>query len=528
MESTAELLERLVEGIRKNGDTFGSAVLYEGAASGADIPQSHLTKIKKWTRQDQPTESIHTFPVLMIDTAPTRNNVIYTAQSQKKSIKAWQGTTFLFNSTGQNSGGLFGGSADHTLQAASQMGRIYDSRLVRTPKGETGSLSYFYSVEGIDSVTDGFIRKLEAGILREVSIHVSVPEGVICSICNDAFSKCMDNAGEYHYPGETYKKPKGSGKETCYMSTGEGILVPLELSAVACPGSVNAHVMQDDEVEDYPVVSLREALGGSREVIEAIHQENTMKTPEQIAEARKKLVEAAAAAGVKIAEFVENAANKDAIEAADVTQENLAETLATELAHEDEEAKKKAKKDDDGDEDPPADGSKQNHLFSNEDCPVCGRSEATNPTPLEDSAAVAKVREEFRAQVTSVVEKSNAAIAAAKADADAAEARAQERDVIFTDFVEETVTLAIERGHKKSSERDSYRESLMALPYLGVREVREAFKTVTKDPDKAKAGLVETMEARAKTNLGATKIETTEAGTKRTTTTTGRARFAAK
>lgn len=512
--STAELLEKLQESVRK-GDVLSSAVLIESAASGKDIPASHLTKIGKWTRTEQAAETLHTFPVLMIDTDPTRNNVIYTSESQKKSIKSWQGTTFLFNHTAQNGGGLWGGSADHTLQAASQMGRIYESKLVKTPKGAIGSLAHFYSVEGIDATTDGFIRKLEAGILREVSIHVSVPEGVICSICNDAFSKCMDNSGEYHYPGETYKKPKGNGKETCYMSTGTSLLTPLELSAVACPGSVNAHVMQDDEVEDYPVTSLREALGGSREVIHLIHQENTM-TDVQLAAARTKLAEAAKAAGVKIRDFIATEANKDLVESAQVTAETV-DALFPEVAPTEVPVVE-----------PPAvvtPPKAQSHLFADADCPVCGRGQEIAPVVAEPEATAA-LRTEFETKILSVIEKSDAAIAAANARVDAAETSNAAAQEMFNDIVAETVTLAIESGTKKEPDRNAYQEQLAALPYPAVREIRETLRASKTTTVTRKEKLVETMSERAKNLLGSTEVVKTDKGTSRSAT-GDRARFAA-
>ena len=220
-------------------------ILSEVAKSGREIPAADLSGIGKWTRSEIDPSKILTFPVLAIDTKPTRNNVQYSAESQKASIKKWVGTTFLFNSAGTNP--AFG-SADHTLQAASQVARIYKAQLVETPAGETGTLVWVYTVRGASEQVDEFINKIESGILREVSIHVQV-EGVNCSICGCSIYDCE----KAHIPGVKY------GKETCVLQT-VGPLTPLELSSVACPGSVNAHVMRDDDSTAYKALPLREAL----------------------------------------------------------------------------------------------------------------------------------------------------------------------------------------------------------------------------------------------------------------------------
>jgi hypothetical protein len=275
-DSTHELNDVLKQ-LSESGDYASSTVLTEESKTGVKIPSSHLAKIQKWTREDIDKELIHTFPVIMIDTEPTRNLVVYTEASQKKSLKGWIGRTVLFNWNGSGNVGIIG-QADHSLQAASQTARIYDARMVRTPSGAVGTLGWFYAVEGVDVIIDSFIKKLNAGVLREVSIHVAVPEGVVCSIDGKSFSGyeggahteeeektiCFD-----HQPGNKY------GREVCYMSTGEGRLDPLELSAVAVPGSINAHVLKDDEVENYKIVSLKEALGGSNHLKEIIMAKKT-------------------------------------------------------------------------------------------------------------------------------------------------------------------------------------------------------------------------------------------------------------
>lgn len=538
MNPTQEALEALLKAMKEHGDTVGSSILLEGSAEGSKIPSSHLSKIKKWTRTEQDPEKIHTYPVLMIDTAPTRNQVIYTEASQRKSIKGWRGITYLFNARGTSSG-FFSSGADHTLQAASQMARIYDSRVVKTPKGETGSLGWFYTVEGIDDTTDSFIRKLEAGILREVSIHVTVPEGVVCSICNGPFSECEEKSGARHYPGEKY------GKKMCYMSTGEGLLVPLELSSVACPGSVNAHVMQDDEVENYPVVSLSEALGGSREVIQAIRTENSMKTKEQIAEDLQKVVEAAAQAGVSLAEAGKSIKLVISTEAKKCAECGHEAHGSKECGSEGCECtgSKQSKKPDDKDEpkeddekknsDPPEDDDKKSKkqadkpkypLFEG-DCVVCGRSETQ--APQDETEKIKEMRKSFQEQVKGIVKKAEETVRSLEDDMKVSQEKADQFDVLFDGFVAETVEIAIAIGHKKSCEKQAYHDHLKTLSYQAVKEIHDVFKIKTKavEPKSEKEKLEQSMVDRAKENLG-TQVVTDKDGRKKTRT-ERRALFAA-
>ncbi|GAC1334037.1 MAG: hypothetical protein NVSMB14_01030 [Isosphaeraceae bacterium] len=520
---TKEIFEQLIQSLRESGDTVTSSILLEDVKTGDDIPKSHLNKIGKYTRTSPDPESLYTFPVLMIDTAPTRNKVIYTEASQKKSVKSWPGTTYLFNSNGASD--LFSG-ADHRLASASQIGRIYDAQVVRTPKGLVGTLGWVYTVKGTES-TDDFVHKVDAGILKEVSIHVSVPGGVQCSICEDVFGNCIENSktkkdpkGTYHYPGEQY-----NGK-TCYMTTHEAAFVPVELSNVACPGSVNAHIMQDDEVQNYQVVSLREALGGSREALNLIQQENEMNSDQ----ARVKLRELAEAAGVTIKEAVADDKNKTIVERADVDTWSEMKTAMP--------AAKKGDGDGDGDDNPkgakgdgkngkkmdPPEDNKQNAnpdvktetkkpiaLFEG-NCPVCLRTGSSSESADEDAK---KMREEFQAIVTTAAEKSREIIADLTEKLEKAENLGNFGD-LFADYVSETVDLAVERGMKTVEEKNAYRETLVNLPYAAVKEIRESFKHIgTASPRaEAKKRVEESMSDRFKREGMTTQVEADQSGAK--------------
>lgn len=551
-------LKAILKRFSEAGDVVGSSILTEEATVGKKIPANHLKKIANWTREEIAPEFLHTYPVLMIDTAPTRNNVIYTEKSQKKSVKGWQGVTYLFNDIGGAGGSWF--QADHTLQAASQKARIYDSRIVSTPKGEIGSLAWFYAVEGIDEATNSFIKKLDAGILREVSIHVTVPEGVTCSICEAPFADCEKNSGAWHWPGDKY------GKKTCYMSTGEGLLVPLELSSVACPGSVNAHVMKDDDVENYPVVSLREALGGSRQALYSLSREaDVKKTKEQIAEELKRVQEMATAAGLTLAEAAdsigmklteakkcsecghESHGNKECkVEECECTGSSKQSAKKDDEEKEDDESDKDddEKEDDEASDPPEGDDDTKNKknkknkktdkqnvkpkfsLFEGE-CVACGRSEAAAPVSVNETEALKEMRSDFQEQVKKIVARAREKCESVEATATLNAEKAAHFDKFFDAFVSETADLAIAAGHKKSCDKQAYHEHLKSLSYQAVQELHDVFKLKPVDKATERARLEQSMVDRAKDNLGRTQIVEEKDGTKRTKT-ERRAFFAAK
>lgn len=524
--NTAEAMTRLQEvldGIRSGGEILSSVISLNETKSGGAISPAHLTKIKRFTRTDQDTENLYTFPVLMIDEAPTRNRVLYTGESQKKSAKSWAGTPYLFNSMGTNGGGLFGGSADHTLQAASQIARIYDARAVETPNRGIGTLGWVYTVTGTPR-TEEFKALVEGGVLSEVSIHVQVPEGVICSICNDAFGNCEKKGDKIqHYPGETY------GKKTCFMSTGTGKLTPLELSQVACPGSVEARILGDDDVEDYHIVPLKEALVGTREVIN-LHPltENTMDKNQ----ARAKLTELATAAGVKISEMIVKPEHKTLTETADATnwpeaKETTAATTCEKCKTEHAAGTECAKA--------TCDKCKVEHTIGAEcakpkatalfegDCPVCLRKSGPTTSGTE-SEQVAQIKSQFQESVGTVVTEANSKIAAAEAKGNEFKTKAEERDALLSDFVEMTVQEAIDKGQKKEIDRTPYRETLKTLSYAALKEIRSTLASIKKPTtEEATEQLRVGMEERARRDLG-TRVETKDGVTQ--TTRRGRALFA--
>lgn len=495
--------------------SVGADVLLESAADGKSLSSSDLKAVRKWTQEDIAPERIFTFPVLAIDTAPTRNMVQYSAESQKASVKAWIGKTFLFNSNGQAD---TGSGADHRLAAASQVARIYRSQLVKTPAGETGTLVWVYTVRGVSESIDEFIAKIEAGILREVSIHVMV-QSVDCSICGKSMQDC--EAG--HMPGMKY------GRELCVMVT-NGPLEPIELSSVACPGSVNAHVMNDSAVADYSVLSLREALGGNASALQTIARltEKNMLTQEELAEAARVKSEEDEAAKVKTEEDEAAKVKAEEDEAAKAkTEEDEALKNAAGDPPENTEAAKCAKcGKEDCECDDSAESVKSKHFLFEGACPACGRDGAHAEAVKTVEDATKELREEMQSQVTAIVEVANTKIAAAETLAAANAETVKQFDAIVKSIRKETVNLAITNGVKAETERVLYTEELDALNYTAVKALHEAL-SATKPVNvrvEAVRQITESSQDRARREFGETVIVTENGATK--TRSQARPRFA--
>lgn len=497
---------QLIEQVSHGGELFAAEFLLN--EQGAT--KSQLTKARKWIpSKDIPDESIVIWPILAIDTAPTRNNVIYSEESQKKSVKKWIGITFLFNSLG--TAGLFDYGPDHKLQSASQVGRIFDAKIVKTPKGEIGTLVWMYSVKGASQQTDEFINKVDSGILREVSIHVSLPpDNIQCSLCKVPFK----DEEKGHYPGEKF-----DGK-MCYMET-TGAYTPLELSAVACPGSVNAHVMDDDEVDSYETVPLREALGGSRQAQETIME----KTPEEIAEeARlKALAEAggtpppAAAPGTEAGKKGDNDGDADDPPSDSGKEAKKGCECKAECGKEcscNGECTEKCECECAGKQTAPKPKFK---LFEGH-CVACGRDGTpAEAAPADRDVVISEFKEEVEQRITVIVETAEGKVAEANARADKAEANAPQFAEMFKDFVEGVVALSIEKGVKTEDARAAYVEELTGLPYTAVKAIRETLVAVAGGKpirETRREELTKSAKERAQEQNGSTRVTETGDGKK--------------
>lgn len=201
-----------------------------------EVSDEQLVKINEQTLVPFTKEQVFAFSVLLIDDAVTRNGTQYPESFQRTILGkearrgSWVGLTMLM-----------GEAEDHETKARNQKARIFDARLVKTPKGHIGTIGEAYIP--INTHTEGFIESIKAGIHREVSIGVAV-EKPTCSVCDEDIRGCK------HTPNESY-----NGR-TCFIVM-EGDAEAQEVSFVAVPGSYHAQILSDTN----GYVPLSEALG---------------------------------------------------------------------------------------------------------------------------------------------------------------------------------------------------------------------------------------------------------------------------
>lgn len=236
------------------------------------ISDVQLEKINRFTTTNYTREQLFTFEMLLIDDTMTRNFTLYPESFQRKMLKKpigggnWIGLPMLM-----------GKHEDHEAMASNQIGRIYDAKLVRTPRGRIGTMASVYIP--VNESTKTLIENIKAGIHKEVSIGVSVEEPT-CSICGQDIRECR------HEPGDNYNGA------TCHIIM-NGDVEGQEVSFVAVPGNLNAKVLTDKD----GYVPLTEALGKFRK---SIRKENN-----SMAKRNKKLVSKESLELLKLARFVE-------------------------------------------------------------------------------------------------------------------------------------------------------------------------------------------------------------------------------
>ncbi len=444
-------------------ERIGASILSEDSHSPS---KGEINAIRKFTRRDLDEASVYTFPCLAIDTTPTRNGVIYSAESQKATVKSWVGIPFLFNSSAQSSG-FFSMGADHTLQAASQHARIYKSQLVETGSGNIGTLVWVYTFPDISPAVREFVNKIDTGILREVSIHVLAKNGVECSICGEAF----DAPDHEHQPGVKY------GKETCYIKT-VGQLEPVELSSVACPGSLVAHVMDESEVSKYKLVSLREALCGSHSPIEA-----NMDKAKPLAEAS----DAPADGGKKDDDECDESKDDDECDKESKNKKDTEDDPDDKNEDEEEQTDGEESKSGKGANKTGKPVGKQSFtLFNNsEECPVCSRTPTSEITEEQKTQILSEYREEIEAKILVIVEAANKKVKEAEDRASALVDSSKDVLPMLEYFVKQTVDLAISKGLKRSECRESYSEEIRALGFPGIKALYEVYSSAPSKKDEA-------------------------------------------
>lgn len=218
--------------------TIKSMVFERKAAdSAADIDLINRQSLKELT-----PEEVFTFSAILCDNEIDRDY-------ERFSDACLEGLTTLF--VGKT--GIF----NHSWDARNQVARIYKTEI--EAEGETRRLrAYAYILRG--GSMDEVIQKIEGGILREISVGVSV-EKTLCSIC-----------GKDLYSAECpHRKRREYDSQLCYGIL-DGASDAYEFSFVAVPAQPAAGVTKAlDEPEAF-IDTLLAALNKCPDKLETLRE----------------------------------------------------------------------------------------------------------------------------------------------------------------------------------------------------------------------------------------------------------------
>lgn len=175
-----------------------------------EIREETLRKINLQALTPLTAEQVYTFKINACDDQIDRDHECFDVQALKDFAVLFIGKTGIF---------------DHSWSAGQQTARVYDASVVED--GGVNRLQLYCYMLRSEKTAD-IIDAINGGILREVSVGVSVKEAV-CSVCGQPYHCCG------HAKGETY-----DGKE-CFVIL-RGAVDAYEWSFVAVPAQKEAGV----------------------------------------------------------------------------------------------------------------------------------------------------------------------------------------------------------------------------------------------------------------------------------------------
>lgn len=192
-----------------------------GRSDGApELDAGTLEKINAFALSPLTAEQVFTFRIAACDSQVDRDMEQFTPECLRAMAPMFIGKTVIF---------------DHSWSAKGQTARIYDAKTV-----EDGGVSRLvvscYMLRSAE--TQGEIDRINAGILREVSVGVNIDKAS-CNICGGSYCDCG------HRRGEIY------GGKQCAVQL-EDPLDVYELSFVAVPAQREAGVVKRKGVPTIP------------------------------------------------------------------------------------------------------------------------------------------------------------------------------------------------------------------------------------------------------------------------------------
>ena len=223
--------------------------------------ENELKEINKFTKRSLTADEVYAFSVVLCDNDIDRDFERFTPEALKKLSKLFLGKTGIF---------------DHSMKSGNQIARIYSTAVEKTAEKTSDGQPYvMLKAKAYIPITDQtkeFIQRLEAGILKEVSVGCSVGRQ-ICSVCgaDRRHGLCEHKKGKFY--GEGLKKMQ------CYTPL-EDPIDAYEWSFVAVPaqrkaGVIKAYKTQEGE-KDMTAEEIVKSMGDD-EVTLSKAQANVLK-----------------------------------------------------------------------------------------------------------------------------------------------------------------------------------------------------------------------------------------------------------
>ena len=173
--------------------------------------EKDMTVINGFAKRELSADEVYTFEVMAADTQIDRDGEYFTPQTLADLAKLYIGKTMI---------------ADHNPKADNQTARIYHA-YTRQDGDITRLMVQAYMLK---SGNEALIDKIEAGIIREVSIGCAIRQKT-CSFCGKAFDRCRHEKGKI-YDGVT-----------CAVAL-DGAAGAYDISFVAVPAQREAGVVK--------------------------------------------------------------------------------------------------------------------------------------------------------------------------------------------------------------------------------------------------------------------------------------------
>ncbi|MDE6124457.1 MAG: hypothetical protein K2G22_04410, partial [Eubacterium sp.] len=209
--------------------------------------QDDFDKIRQFTRKEFTEDELYIFSLILCNNDIDRDYEKFSVSALNELVKLFIGKT---------------GIRDHSMKAADQTARIFDTWVEKLPNRKTADGEDLYVLRAKaymvrSEENKSLITEIEAGIKKEVSVSCSMASST-CSICG----KSRKNSGCSHINGRKY-----SGK-TCFSILSDAADA-YEWSFVAVPAQREAGVTKSFNIEkgDSDMTDIKKCLGTDDEQI---------------------------------------------------------------------------------------------------------------------------------------------------------------------------------------------------------------------------------------------------------------------